>query len=151
MASGPFTIISVRLGSRMSSAIGLSSVDRSGMRPAAGTGGARIMGQVLRMALLSVSAEWTAPDGRSAALLRHGAGNVAVEVLDRVSHHDQDDQDNNRDQRNDQRIFDQRLTPAVPPRKSPRPHALSISLEGYETACREPLPSTLDRTVMGLW
>src|SRR5438094_1391012 len=150
MASGPFTMISVRLGSRMSSAIGLSSVEVSGIRPAAGTGGARIMGQVLRIALLWVSAEWTAPDGRSGALLRHGAGNVAVEVLDRVSHHDQDDQDDNHDQCHDQRIFDQRLTLAVPPKKSPRPHALSMSLEGYETAYRDTLPSTLDRTVMGL-
>src|SRR3989449_6619521 len=67
MASGPLTMISVRLGSRSSSLIGLSSVGMSGPSAADGGEEARIMGPVLRKAQDSVSAEWTAKDGRSAA------------------------------------------------------------------------------------
>src|SRR6266576_5387834 len=69
MASGPLTMISVRLGSRSRSLIGLSSVDMSGMSAADGWEGARIMGQVLRKPQQLVSAEWTARGGRSAVEL----------------------------------------------------------------------------------
>src|SRR3989454_5543763 len=69
MASGPLTMISVRLGSLSSSLIGLSSVGMSGMSAADGWEGARIMGQVLRKPQRLVSAEWTARGGRSAAEL----------------------------------------------------------------------------------
>src|SRR5438094_9375828 len=61
MASGPLTMISVRLGSRSRSLIGLSSVDMSGMSAADGWEGARIMGQVLRKPQQLVSAKWTVP------------------------------------------------------------------------------------------
>src|SRR2546429_6080359 len=67
MASDPLTMISVRLGSRSNSLIGLSSVGMSDGSAADGGEGARIMGQVLRKSQDSVSAEWTAKDGRSAA------------------------------------------------------------------------------------
>src|SRR3989449_1725402 len=67
MALGPLTMISVRLGSRSNSLIGLSSVGMSDGSAADGGEGARIMGQVLRKSQDSVSAEWTAKDGRSAA------------------------------------------------------------------------------------
>src|SRR2546430_3249126 len=66
MASGPLTMISVRLGSRRRSLIGLSSVDMSGMSAADGWEGARIMGQVWRKPQQLVSAEWTAQDRCSA-------------------------------------------------------------------------------------
>src|SRR5438132_13910587 len=66
MASGPLTMISVRLGSRRRSLIGLSSVDMSGMSAADGWEGARIMGQVLRKPQQLVSAKWTARDRCSA-------------------------------------------------------------------------------------
>src|SRR2546426_1009896 len=67
MALGPLTMISVRLGSRSNSLIGFSSVGMSGGSAADGGEGARIMGPVLRKSQDSVSAEWTAKDGRSAA------------------------------------------------------------------------------------
>jgi len=55
------------------------------------------------------------------ALVDHGAGYVAVEVRDRVAHHDQDDENNDDDQGHDERVLYEGLaefvleTKATPP------------------------------------